>query len=150
MGHHAELTGNPEEELGKVRGAFQCVSHATSLFKLVVKGGKRFAKGERNQKGMSGRYRGNSSKGSSVNSTNHALVDNTQSAVETHVSLKSGALSAWYPQYLALCLETGKQDGHSISLCWKDSVHECVYYRFGQSFCWNLVCVEGMGRNENS
>ena len=87
------------------RGAFQRVSHATLLFKLVVKGGKRFAKGERNQKEMSGRYRGNSSKGTSVNSTNRALVDNTQSAIETHVSRNSGALSAWCPQYFALFLE---------------------------------------------
>ena len=55
------------------RGALQSISHATLLFDLVVKGGERFAKEERNQKAVSGRYIDNSPKGTSVNSINHTL-----------------------------------------------------------------------------
>lgn len=76
--------------------------------------------------------RGNSPTGTSVNGTNYALGDNTQSATATHVSLNSGTLSTWYHQYLALCLEN-KLNTQKCLL--KESVHECVYYIFDQSFC---------------
>lgn len=59
---------------GKVEtGAFQSISDATLLFDLVVKGGESFAKEERNQKAVSGRYIDNSLKGTSVNCTSHRL-----------------------------------------------------------------------------